>query len=134
MHQPKISKRFAFLLLLQSTTRKASRAQCVEKRYNIPKKIDKMLKQTDKIAECARFLKLASNFLYLGRGVNFPVTLDYSLFLKLFLFRTARLRLPPRCIRSIARSFHLYMKKKTTFVHVPRTLKVGIFPYVERFF
>jgi glucosamine--fructose-6-phosphate aminotransferase (isomerizing) len=50
-----------------------------EELYNIPKKIDKMLKQTDKIAECARFLKLASNFLYLGRGVNFPVALEGAL-------------------------------------------------------
>jgi len=37
-----------------------------EELYNIPKKIDKIL-------------KLASNFLYLGRGVNFPVALEGAL-------------------------------------------------------
>merc|ERR1719247_703924 len=47
--------------------------------YAIPNKIGTILKQTDKIAECARFLKLASNFLYLGRGVNFPVALEGAL-------------------------------------------------------
>merc|ERR1719261_382684 len=50
-----------------------------EELYAIPAKIGKILNQTDKIAECARFLKLASNFLYLGRGVNFPVALEGAL-------------------------------------------------------
>merc|ERR1719261_2448227 len=50
-----------------------------EELYAIPAKIGTILKQTDKIAECARFLKLASNFLYLGRGVNFPVALEGAL-------------------------------------------------------
>tara|TARA_B100000768_G_C11246605_1_gene362029 strand:- start:99 stop:1553 length:1455 start_codon:yes stop_codon:yes gene_type:complete len=48
----------------------------------IPKKIEKILKQNDLIEGIAREFKNATNFLYLGRGYNFPVALEGALKLK----------------------------------------------------
>ena len=47
-----------------------------------PEKIEYLLKQNDDIEEIARKFKDASNFLYLGRGLNFPVALEGALKLK----------------------------------------------------
>jgi glucosamine--fructose-6-phosphate aminotransferase (isomerizing) len=49
---------------------------------NIPEKIKQTLKLDDQIREIAAQFKDASNFLYLGRGVNFPVALEGALKLK----------------------------------------------------
>ncbi len=49
---------------------------------NIPKKIEEVLKLDDQIREIAEIYKDASNFLYLGRGYNFPVALEGALKLK----------------------------------------------------
>lgn len=49
---------------------------------NIPKKIEEVLKLDDKIKELAYIYKDATNFLYLGRGYNFPVALEGALKLK----------------------------------------------------
>lgn len=40
---------------------------------NIPEKINQILKNADNIKELAKIFKNARNFLYLGRGFNFPV-------------------------------------------------------------
>lgn len=48
----------------------------------IPNKIDHILKQNDKIAEFAKTFTYAQNFIYLGRGYNFPVALEGALKLK----------------------------------------------------
>jgi len=48
----------------------------------IPQHIQTILKQNDKIKEIAATFKDASNFLYLGRGYNFPVALEGALKLK----------------------------------------------------
>ena len=48
----------------------------------IPKKIEQILKQNDLIESIAREFKNATNFLYLGRGYNFPVALEGALKLK----------------------------------------------------
>jgi glucosamine--fructose-6-phosphate aminotransferase (isomerizing) len=47
-----------------------------------PEKIEYLLKQNDDIEEIARKFKDSSNFLYLGRGLNFPVALEGALKLK----------------------------------------------------
>ncbi len=47
-----------------------------------PEKIKYLLKQNDDIEKIARKFKDASNFLYLGRGLNFPVALEGALKLK----------------------------------------------------
>lgn len=49
---------------------------------NLPKKIEATLKLNDQIKEIAAIYKDASNFLYLGRGYNFPVALEGALKLK----------------------------------------------------
>ncbi|RYE24634.1 MAG: glutamine--fructose-6-phosphate transaminase (isomerizing) [Sphingobacteriales bacterium] len=49
---------------------------------NIPNKIKEVLELDSQIAEIAKIYKDASNFLYLGRGVNFPVALEGALKLK----------------------------------------------------
>jgi len=49
---------------------------------NIPKKIEETLKQDEAIKEIAFQFKDAKNFLYLGRGTNFPVALEGALKLK----------------------------------------------------
>ncbi|HNW69544.1 MAG TPA: glutamine--fructose-6-phosphate transaminase (isomerizing) [Bacteroidales bacterium] len=48
----------------------------------IPEKIEKTLKVNDKIIEIAKVFKDVRNFLYLGRGYNFPVALEGALKLK----------------------------------------------------
>ncbi len=48
----------------------------------IPKHVAAALKSNDKIEEIAAVFKDATNFLYLGRGVNFPVALEGALKLK----------------------------------------------------
>ncbi|MBS1773652.1 MAG: glutamine--fructose-6-phosphate transaminase (isomerizing) [Bacteroidetes bacterium] len=49
---------------------------------NIPKKIEETLKLDAQIKELAKIYKDAGNFLYLGRGYNFPVALEGALKLK----------------------------------------------------
>ncbi|MBA3828950.1 MAG: glutamine--fructose-6-phosphate transaminase (isomerizing) [Taibaiella sp.] len=49
---------------------------------NIPKKIEEVLKLDAQIKELAAIYKDANNFLYLGRGYNFPVALEGALKLK----------------------------------------------------
>ncbi len=49
---------------------------------NIPKKIEEALQLDAQIKEIAAIYKDASNFLYLGRGYNFPVALEGALKLK----------------------------------------------------
>lgn len=49
---------------------------------NIPKKIEEVLKLDAQIKELAEQYKDAKNFLYLGRGYNFPVALEGALKLK----------------------------------------------------
>ena len=48
----------------------------------LPGKIEQVLKINDKIAQLARIYTYATNFLYLGRGWNYPVALEGALKLK----------------------------------------------------
>ncbi|MFH1321740.1 MAG: glutamine--fructose-6-phosphate transaminase (isomerizing) [Bacteroidota bacterium] len=48
----------------------------------IPKKIEKALKSNDQIMDIANIFCNSGNFLYLGRGYNFPVALEGALKLK----------------------------------------------------
>jgi glucosamine--fructose-6-phosphate aminotransferase (isomerizing) len=49
---------------------------------NIPAKVEKMFENADKIKEIAFIFTYARNFIYLGRGLNFPVALEGALKLK----------------------------------------------------
>jgi glucosamine--fructose-6-phosphate aminotransferase (isomerizing) len=54
----------------------------VEELLKIPEKIESILKINDEIERLANEFKDAKNFLYLGRGYNFPVALEGALKLK----------------------------------------------------
>lgn len=56
--------------------------QVVNELYNIPEKIEEALKSNDVVEKIATHFKDARNFLYLGRGFNFPVALEGALKLK----------------------------------------------------
>lgn len=49
---------------------------------NIPEKISQILHQNDRIADFAKTFTYAQNFIYLGRGYNYPVALEGALKLK----------------------------------------------------
>ncbi len=49
---------------------------------NLPSKAKEILSQSEKIREIALKLKDSQNFLYLGRGINYPVALEGALKLK----------------------------------------------------
>ena len=49
---------------------------------NIPVKIEKILKHDKQIAEMAKTFTYAHNFIYLGRGYNYPIALEGALKLK----------------------------------------------------
>lgn len=49
---------------------------------DIPQKIEEILKQNDVIAEFAKTFTYAQNFIYLGRGYNYPVAMEGALKLK----------------------------------------------------
>lgn len=53
-----------------------------EELSKIPSLITKVLEQNDRIAEIAKTFTYAHNFMYLGRGWNFPVALEGALKLK----------------------------------------------------
>ena len=53
-----------------------------EELSKIPSMIGRVLEQNDRIAEIARTFTYAHNFMYLGRGWNFPVALEGALKLK----------------------------------------------------
>lgn len=48
----------------------------------IPAKVEKILKNTDKVKDISKLFTFASNFIFLGRGLNFPVALEGALKLK----------------------------------------------------
>ncbi len=56
--------------------------QLINEIENIPEKVEKTLKLSEKIKAIAYEFKDARNFLYLGRGYNFPVALEGALKLK----------------------------------------------------
>ncbi|HZW77277.1 MAG TPA: glutamine--fructose-6-phosphate transaminase (isomerizing) [Flavobacteriaceae bacterium] len=56
--------------------------RCLQELELIPEKVQQALKTEDKIKEIASVFMNATNFLYLGRGYNFPVALEGALKLK----------------------------------------------------
>jgi len=57
-------------------------AQLVKELASVPEKVKEILADTSKIKEIAKQYKDASDFLYLGRGYNFPIALEGALKLK----------------------------------------------------
>lgn len=56
--------------------------QLINEMDAIPARVEKVLQVNDQIMELSRIFKDARNFLYLGRGSNFPVALEGALKLK----------------------------------------------------
>lgn len=56
--------------------------QIVKELGHIPDKMKSLLKQNENIAQFAKTFTYAQNFIYLGRGYNFPVALEGALKLK----------------------------------------------------
>lgn len=56
--------------------------ETIKELQNIPSKIEKVLEQNEKIERLALKYTFAHNFLYLGRGWNYPVALEGALKLK----------------------------------------------------
>ena len=76
-----------FLLALsiaheKKTITKENFEDLIDELHSIPNKIQEILKQNDKIKELARIFTYAKNFIYLGRGYNYPVALEGALKLK----------------------------------------------------
>ena len=66
----------------KGTITKETYQELLNELESIPKKIQKVLASNDKIEFIADLFKDAKNFLYLGRGFNFPVALEGALKLK----------------------------------------------------
>ncbi|HRP01422.1 MAG TPA: glutamine--fructose-6-phosphate transaminase (isomerizing) [Candidatus Kapabacteria bacterium] len=61
---------------------KHSAIEIAKELLNLPNKINSILEQADNIKEITSHFKHTRNFLYLGRGYNFPVALEGALKLK----------------------------------------------------
>jgi len=70
-----------FIAELKGTTT-SSHLDSLKELQQIPKQVELLLQSNDKIIEIAKTFKDATNFLYLGRGYNFPVALEGALKLK----------------------------------------------------
>ena len=66
----------------KGTITDARRRELVEELQRIPEKIEKILRHDELISRIASVFTYAHNFLYLGRGYNFPVALEGALKLK----------------------------------------------------
>ncbi len=55
---------------------------CCNELHDIPEKVAEVLKSAEQIKQLAEKYKDARDFLYLGRGYNFPVALEGALKLK----------------------------------------------------
>ncbi len=67
---------------LKGTLTKSRFIQLLHEMERIPEKVEQTLKVSDKVIEISEKFKDVRNFLYLGRGYNFPVALEGALKLK----------------------------------------------------
>ena len=73
----------ALMLAAKKGTISASRYYRMLHEFNaMPEKIEKTLKCNNQVKEIAKVFSKATNALYLGRGINFPIALEGSLKLK----------------------------------------------------
>lgn len=66
----------------KGTITKTDYLAVVKELHAIPSKMKEVLKQNNRIADLSRIFTYARNFLYLGRGYNYPVALEGALKLK----------------------------------------------------
>lgn len=67
---------------LKGTLSEAQYRELLVDLESIPKRVSEALKADEKVREISKLFKDAHNFLYLGRGYNFPVALEGALKLK----------------------------------------------------
>ncbi|MEM6261301.1 MAG: glutamine--fructose-6-phosphate transaminase (isomerizing) [Bacteroidota bacterium] len=67
---------------LKDSANRLKTKEVIEGLVQIPEKVRRILNQNDTLIELAETFQEASNFLYLGRGYNFPVALEGALKLK----------------------------------------------------
>lgn len=68
--------------MCKGTVEQEEYEETIKELTRIPEKIEKVLQQNDKIQRLASHFTFAHNFLYLGRGWNYPVALEGALKLK----------------------------------------------------
>ncbi|MBO4663412.1 MAG: glutamine--fructose-6-phosphate transaminase (isomerizing) [Bacteroidaceae bacterium] len=66
----------------RGTIDRAQYVKVINELNAIPEKMEEMLKENDRVKEISRIFTYAHNFLYLGRGYNYPVALEGALKLK----------------------------------------------------
>ena len=66
----------------KGTVAPEQRLAIIKELPHIPAKIEKILKHDKQIAELSRIFTYAHNFIYLGRGYNYPIALEGALKLK----------------------------------------------------
>ena len=66
----------------KGTVTDEQREKIIAELPNIPAKIEKILKHDKQISELAKTFTYAHNFIYLGRGYNYPIALEGALKLK----------------------------------------------------
>lgn len=66
----------------KGTVSDQERERIIAELPNIPAKIEKILKHDKQISELAKTFTYAHNFIYLGRGYNYPIALEGALKLK----------------------------------------------------
>lgn len=66
----------------KGTISNARYREVVKELQNIPSKIERALAANDKIKELSNIFTYAQNFIYLGRGYNYPIALEGALKLK----------------------------------------------------
>jgi glutamine---fructose-6-phosphate transaminase (isomerizing) len=73
---------FTLLMARQRNMSVIQGREIVQALKNLPEQVERVLELNDAIRELARTYKGAGNFLYLGRGYNFPTALEGALKLK----------------------------------------------------
>lgn len=66
----------------KKTVKKSTLEQIVKAMYELPDKIEQVLKKDAQIADMIKIFTYSKNFLYLGRGYNYPLALEGALKLK----------------------------------------------------
>ena len=80
--QVAVLSQIALKLAKGRTLSNAEMASNLQALAEVPDKVREVLQMNDEIREMAHVYRYASNFLYLGRGYNFPVALEGALKLK----------------------------------------------------
>jgi len=80
--QVAVLSQIALKLAKGRTLSNAEMASNLQALAEVPDKVREVLQMNDEIREMANVYRYASNFLYLGRGYNFPVALEGALKLK----------------------------------------------------